>query len=255
MKTKIKISAISYINTLPFSYGIETCRLLKDRIILSKDIPSICSKKLINNEVDLGLIPVAEISKIKSPKIISNYCIGAVGKVNTVFLFSDVPLNEIKQIYLDYQSRTSVKLLKILAKNYWKINPVFINTAGAYEDMISGTNAGLIIGDRAFKYIKKFEHIYDLSEEWMNFTSLPFVFAAWVANKELPQSFINDFNDALKNGLESKDYIIKSYLKDNVKINFDIEKYLKQDISYHLDAEKRKGMDLFLKMLNLHYAS
>ena len=172
-----------------------------------------------------------------------------MGKVNTVLLLSDVPLKKIKQIYLDYQSRTSVKLLKILAKNYWKIKPDYIDTTGDYEDKISGSNAGLIIGDRAFKYINKFEYIYDLSEEWISFTSLPFVFAAWVANKELPQSFIDDFNDALKNGLESKNIIIKNYLKENTNVNFDIEKYLKQDISYHLDSEKRKGMDLFLTML------
>ena len=249
MKAKIKISAVSYLNTLPFRYGIETSESLKGKIILSKDIPSVCSEKLINNDVDLGLIPVAEIGKINSPLIISNYCIGAVGKVNTVQLLSDVPLKDIKQIFLDYQSRTSVNLLKILVKDYWKIDPVFKNTSGGYEDKISGTSAGLIIGDRAFMYSENFKFVYDLSEEWMKYTSLPFVFAAWVANKEIPQTFIDDFNIALKKGLASKDLIINRYLKDNPNINFDIEKYLKQDISYHLDPEKKKGMNLFIKML------
>ncbi len=249
MKTNIKISAVSYLNTLPFIYGLDNYKDFSKDVEIQKDIPSVCADKLINNDVDLGLIPVAEISKINNPKIISNYCIGAVGKVNTVLLLSDVPLKDIKQIFLDYQSRTSVNLLKILLKNYWKIKPEFKNTSGGYEDMISGTNAGLIIGDRAFEYSVKFKYVYDLSEVWMNFTSLPFVFAAWVANKELPQTFINNFNDALKKGLESKDLIINNYLKDNPNINFDIEKYLKQNISYYLDSEKRKGMDLFLKML------
>ncbi len=249
MKPKIKISAVSYLNSLPFIYGLDNYKNFSEDVDLQKDIPSVCADKLINNEVDLGLIPVAEIKKINSAKIISNYCIGAVGKVNTVQLLSDVPLKDIKQIFLDYQSRTSVNLLKILVKDYWKINPDFKSTSGGYEDMISGTNAGLIIGDRAFIYSGKFKYVYDLSEEWMNYTSLPFVFAAWVSNKDLPQTFINDFNDALKKGLENKDLIINNYLKNNPNINYDIEKYLKHNISYYLDSEKKKGMDLFLKML------
>lgn len=249
MKTNIKISAVSYLNTLPFIYGLDNYKDFSKDVDIQKDIPSVCADKLINNEVDLGLIPVAEIRKISKPKVISNYCIGAVGKVNSVQLLSDVPLKDIKQIFLDYQSRTSVNLLKILVKDYWKINPDFKNTSDGYETMISGTKAGLIIGDRALEYSGKFKYVYDLSEEWMNFTSLPFVFAAWVTNKDLPRTFIDGFNEALKKGLESKDLIISNYLKDNPNIKFDIEKYLKHDISYYLDPEKRKGMDLFLKML------
>ena len=249
MSEKIKISAVSYLNTLPFIFGIESSKTFIDKIELSKDVPSVCAEKLINNEVDLGLIPVAEISKIKDPKIISGYCIGAIGKVHTVLLLSDVPKEEINKIYLDYQSRTSVNLIKILVKRYWKISPEFIEADKGYEDLIVGGTAGLIIGDRCFTYADKLKYVYDLSEEWMKFTDFPFVFAAWVANKEFPESFINEFNDTLKLGLDNKDFVIKEFKKNNPESQINIEKYLKTDISYSLDNEKRKGMDLFLKML------
>lgn len=249
MTNKIKISAISYLNTLPFIFGIESSESLCNKIELFKDIPSVCAEKLISNEVDLGLIPVAAINKIPKAKIISDYCIGAVGKVNTVLLLSDVPLKDIKQIYLDYQSRTSVNLLKILAKDYWNIAPKFIDAKIGYEDFIKDETAGLIIGDRTFIYSKKIRYIYDLSYEWFKFTDLPFVFAAWVSNRELTEVFVNEFNEALRLGLERKDVAIKEFRNNNLNSDIDIETYLSFDISYSLDQEKRKGMDLFLKML------
>ena len=61
---------------------------------------------------------------MKEHYIISDYCISCDGEVASVGLFSDVPLNKIEKILLDYQSRTSVELLKILVEEYWKIDPV-----------------------------------------------------------------------------------------------------------------------------------
>ncbi len=90
---------------------------------------------------------------------------------------------------LDYQSRTSDDLLKILIKEYWKINPVFEETSGEYQSKISGTTAALIIGDRALKQREISSYIYDLGLEWKKFTGLPFVFAAWVSNKKLDIRF------------------------------------------------------------------
>jgi len=114
-QNKLKISAVSYLNTLPFLYGIKNSGLA-EKTVFEQDIPSICASKLLNNEVDIALVPIAVIPLMKESYIISDYCIGASGKVKTVLLLSDVPLNEIKSIYLDYQSKTSVNLIRILAK-------------------------------------------------------------------------------------------------------------------------------------------
>ena len=67
--TKIKISAVSYTNTLPFIYGLENSKII-NHIELSKDIPSVCAKKLISNKVDIGLVPVAIIPKLNNYEII-----------------------------------------------------------------------------------------------------------------------------------------------------------------------------------------
>ncbi len=248
MTEKIKISAVSYLNTLPFIYGLENSDI-KHKIELSRDYPALCAEKLIANKVDIGLIPVAEILKIKQPIIVSDFCIGAVGKVNTVVMLSECPLEEIETVLLDYQSKTSVNLIKILYKHYWKRNISFKQTLPGYESQIKGNTAGLVIGDRVFPLTDVHKHVCDLSEEWLKFTGLPFVFAAWVSIKELPLSFIDEFTQALNFGLDNIDQVVEIYKSENPVSRVNIKKYLKSDISYILDENKRKGMDLFLKML------
>ncbi len=239
--SKIRISAVSYLNSLPFVYGLNHSAL-KNECEISLDIPSVCAEKLINGNVDIGLIPVAAISQVSNAHIISDYCIGANGKVKTVCLFSEVPLQEIKTVLLDYQSRTSVMLAKILAKEFWKINPEFVNAEAGFEKNIKGTTAGVVIGDRAFSLTTSYT--YDLSEEWKKITNLPFVFACWVANKNLSVEFISEFNQALKTGLDNIDQTLEEF-PPSVISKAEAKKYLTENISYDFDSEKKKAMELF----------
>ena len=114
-------------------------------------------------------------------EIISDYCIGAVGKVKTVVLFSQVPLNQITKIYLDTHSRTSVNLVKVLAREYWKINPEWEQWDETQTNSLPVS--AVMIGDKTFAMVQQYRYTYDLAEEWQDFTNLPFVFACWVANK------------------------------------------------------------------------
>ncbi|MEN8119845.1 MAG: menaquinone biosynthesis protein [Bacteroidota bacterium] len=249
MKQKLKISAVSYLNTLPFLFGIKNSGLI-EKTTFEQDIPSVCASKLLNNEVDIALVPVAVIPLMKESYIISDYCIGASGKVKTVLLLSDVPLKEIESIYLDYQSATSVNLIRILAKKYWKIDPAWKNTTKGYESHIKGKNAGLIIGDRTFHLEKNYKFVYDLAEEWEKFTKLPFVFAAWVANKPIDNQFVKEFNKALLFGLENIEQVVSEFYSAFPDCKIDMHKYFTQYISYELDDSKNQAMKLFFKELN-----
>ncbi len=244
---KIKVSLVSYLNAIPFLYGIKNSKI-KEEIELHLDIPSDCAKKLIYNEVDLGLVPVAIIPQLKEHYIISDYCIGAQGKVNSVLLVSDVPLNEIKEVLLDYQSKTSVNLVKVLAKNLWKINPVWKDSKEGFEKNIEGNVAGVIIGDRTFNLPKKFKYQYDLAEEWQKLTGLPFTFACWVANKKLPTEFVHELNKTFQKGVSNKEDSISLGEGRGVESE-SLLNYLNNDIDYILDETKIKSIDLFLKYL------
>ena len=242
----MKIAAVSYINTLPFLYGLENYDSINN-IEIETYIPSICAEKLINNEVDLGLIPVAIIPKLNEYYIISDYCIGAKNKVDSVFLFSDVPLNKIENIILDYQSQSSNNLTKILSKKYWKIKPNFISAHKDYQSEISENTAGVIIGNRALEVKNKYKYSYDLAYEWFKFTGKQFVFALWVSNKKLDQNFIAKFNNALKFGTNNIDK-----LKNNTEYltNTEFKSYLTKNIDYNFDSSKKESLKLFLNYLS-----
>jgi chorismate dehydratase len=241
---KIKVGAVSYLNTKPLVYAFENGAML-DEMDLVFDYPSKVAQMLINDEIDLGLVPVAIIPKIPNAQIVSNFCIGATNPVASVCLFSKVPIHDIKSVILDYQSRTSVALLKILLKDYWNISPDFIASEAEFENEIKGTTAALIIGDRALVQLNNFPFVYDLAEAWQKMTNLPFVFAVWVANKILPESFIASFNLSIKDSLSQVDTIIESI--DFADYNLNI--YYKENIDYILDEQKRAGLNLFLSKI------
>ena len=121
---KVKVSVVSYLNSKPFIFGLQQSHIIND-IDLSLDIPAVCAQKLLEDKVDIGLIPVATIPLLKEKYILSDYCISAIGKVASVLLYSEVPLEKIEKVILDYQSRTSVQLVQVLAKHFWKIKPAF----------------------------------------------------------------------------------------------------------------------------------
>jgi chorismate dehydratase len=198
--------------------------------------------------VDLGLIPVAVIPELKEHHIISDYCIGAEKKVESVMLYSEVPLEQIDNVLLDYQSRTSVALVQILAKNYWKIHPQWIPAKENFENEIGGKTAAVIIGDRTFGMKEKYRFSYDLAEEWQKFTGLPFVFACWVSNKVLPDDFVASFNQAIKKGLEDRPSLIKE-LKAEKRYDIDVNLYLNSSISYDLNTLKKQALQMFLNYL------
>lgn len=241
---KIKVGAVSYLNTKPLLYGIKRSSVL-DKIELIEQYPSSIASMLLEDKIDVGLVPVAIIPQLKEAHIVTDFCIGAEGAVGSVCLFSEVPIEQVEKVFLDYQSRTSINLFKVLIKEYWKKEVVIEDAKPGYQKEIKGTTAGVVIGDRAFEQRSVSPYIYDLAEAWKDYTGLPFVFAAWVANKPLPVDFIEEFNAANKYGLNHMDEVIA----ENPYPLYDLKRYYTQDISYQLTEDKRKGLELFLNKL------
>ena len=242
MERKIRVGVINYLNTRPLLYGLKLMPV-KDMIELVEDYPAILAEKLKAGDIDVGLVPVAITKQLPQYHINGKFCIGAVGDVASVCLFSDVPLKEIKKIYLDYQSRSSVRLLKWLVKNYWKIDVELVDAGDeSYIEQIKDNVAGLVIGDRALQQRGKTKYTYDLAGEWKAATGLPFVFAAWISTRPLPEDFIKEFDKANEYGLHHLDEVI-AQCPQNI---YDLKKYYAHDLSYQLDDAKRKGLDLFL---------
>ncbi|HAF36884.1 MAG TPA: radical SAM protein [Sphingobacterium sp.] len=236
---KIRVSAVSYTNTYPFLNGIRKSKVM-EQIDLSVDYPSACAQKVIDDQADIGIIPTAALLSLPEYYINTDFCIGTEGAVDSVFIFANKPIEEVKTLRLDKQSRTSNGLARVLIKNYWKKDVELVTDESIEPD------AYVLIGDRTFGKKNAVPYVYDLGEEWFNFTGLPFAFALWVSNKKLPDSFVEEFNEALAYGVEHATDVIVGLPEFE---DFDYTIYLTEHLNFHLTAKKREAVQLYLRYL------
>lgn len=245
--SKYKIASVSYLNSKPFLYGLKNYQF-KSAIEYSVDTPANIAMQLLNGQVDLALVPVAVLTQMPEYYLLNGFCIGANGPVQSVSLFSEFPIEKCKKVLLDYQSRTSVMLTKILFQKHWKLFPQYLTTEDGYEQNIKGETAGLVIGDRALALKNKYPFVYDLSSEWKKLTNLPFVFAAWVSANKIPVEIENELTNAFQFGLNNLPKVILEEQSNYPEI--DVIDYLSNGIDYILSDEKIKSMKLFLSYIN-----
>ncbi len=243
MAIRPKIAAVSYLNTIPFIYGISHSESLDAELILTP--PSECSRNFIDGTVDIALIPVAAAKDLADAEIITDYCIGAEGEVRSVVIVSDDPIEDLTHIYLDPHSQTSVQLAGYLAEHFWHIAPEWRVLDDYAKLSQSEDGAGyLLIGDKVFEHEGEFEYSYDLSEAWSESTGgLPFTFAVWVARTGTDEDTIEALNEALTLGIEHTYEAILEYRADGSEI--ESYEYLTQNIDFLFDTQKRVAMKKF----------
>ncbi|MBM3982041.1 MAG: menaquinone biosynthesis protein [Planctomycetes bacterium] len=177
----LRVGAVNYLNTKPL---IERLTDFAPNVELSLDLPSRLADQLAAGALDVGLIPVAEFFRGDGYTVVPNVAIGSRGPVLSVTLFSKVPWAEIRTLALDEGSRTSAALAQILLRERYGVRPqVYPLPIDATPDAL-GTDAVLLIGDRAMRAcLPGFRYAYDLGEEWTDWTGLPMVFAVWAVRK------------------------------------------------------------------------
>ena len=239
-----KISAVSYLNTIPFVYGLQHADNLRADLLLAP--PAECARNYIEGRVDIALLPAAVVPELKQTDVITDYCIGAVGAVRTVTVMSHTPISSVKRIWLDAHSRTSVQLCGNLAQNKWHINPEWLHMPDyAVIDHAQPDDAFLLIGDKVFGYEGRFKYTYDLALEWREVTKLPFAFAVWVARKGVSYEITDQLQHALTFGVE---HIWEAVSESNymgVDGGLTAYEYLTRNIDFILDEEKHKALKKF----------
>lgn len=221
--------------------------MMKDQIELSLDTPANLARQLLNDEIDCGLVPVAVIPSLPEYHFISDYGICCDGEVASVCIFSECPIEEIECLLLDYQSRTSVQLARVLLENHWKLYPKLVHTTEDFRNQIKGKTAAVLIGDRALEQRHISTYIYDLGKAWKDYTSLPFVFATWISNKPLPADFCEQFNRANRIGLENIDEVIAAH----PYTAYDLRKYYTGIIDFSFGEQQKRGLYRFLSELDI----
>src|SRR3984893_11769376 len=181
--SRLRISAISYLNTAPLMWDFEQGKA-GGAFDISYTLPSDCARALAEGTADIGIIPAAAYAEIPGLQVLPDVAIASRRAVRSILLVSKVPVEKIRTVALDTSSMTSVALTKILFEKWLGGGPAFTSMAPDLHQMLAPHDGGLLIGDPALKVDRARYHTLDLAEEWIRHTGKPFVFAFWAVRED-----------------------------------------------------------------------
>src|SRR5580658_1932823 len=235
-----KVGSVPYLNAVPLTRGLE------EQIIFAP--PSELARLLQRDELDAALVSLTEVLLNDRYDILDGIAVASLGEVKSVFLAHRRPLAEMREIYCDPASLSSLNLLKVLlAENGLKpeLRPLpDYPAAPALENV-------LLIGDRALEFARSAppHELWDLGTAWFDLTGLPFVYAVWALRRVPNEALRRRLREARNFGMDTLDYIISS----RTDFDYDFRKdYLSWHIHYHLGTAERRGIARFIELLRKH---
>lgn len=236
-----RLVLVNYLNTLPMLAGIR--EHLGDSVQLQLAHPADCAGILFSGQADYGLVPVGALLGREDWHRVTRFGIGCDGQVDTVCLFGSTPIAEWDEVLLDYQSRTSVLLTRVVL-HQMGLGHLPLKPAGpGYESSLQGRRGGLIIGDRAIAALPQYPYAYDLGAWWKEQTGLPFIFALWVSRVAPDPAWEARLDAALETGLQSQSSIAEAHQAQYP--GFDLLRYYARSIRYHIDERMLEGFTRF----------
>ena len=250
--SRLRISAISFLNTVPLMWDFEQGTAGAD-FDISYTLPSTCAAELRAGRADIGIIPAAAYAQIPGLSIIPGVAIAARRPVRSILLVSKVPVERIESIALDTSSMTSVALTKILFERWLGGGRTFTAMEPDLDAMLREHDACMVIGDTALK-VDRFKYLtLDLAEEWIRFTGKPFVFAFWaVRNAALAKTSADlaaIFQASRDHGTQPENIsqIARTWSSKVGLSESEVRSYLTENIHYQLDSGCLEGLQLFYR--------
>ncbi len=264
---RLRISAISYLNTAPLMWDFEHGEAGRD-FDISYTLPSACARSLQAGTADIGIIPAAAYAQIPGLSILPDVAIASRQPVRSILLVSRVPVEKIRTVALDTSSMTSVALTKVLFEKWLGGGRAFTPMAPDLDKMLATHDAGLLIGDPALQIDRSRYFTLDLAEEWIRFTGKPFVFAFWAVRQDALREDSRPRLSASRSDArvpdtdlaalfqQSRDHGLEPSSLDQITVEWapklgtslaDVRSYLTENIYYHLDATCLEGLQLFYR--------
>lgn len=275
MKKKLRISIVEYLNTAPLVWGFTDGPLV-GKYDLSFTLPSQCAEALRRGDVDIAIIPAIEYQRIENLVALPGMAVGAKGEVRSILVVAKKPIEMAKKIALDASSRSSAALVKLLANEYWKIKPEYVEASPDPTEMLKRADAALVIGDPALRVALKMEalsgkvpseeqccqgdpdelpvpgfetiFVYDIAHQWREMTGKPCVLAIWAARRDVvTPEVVADFQASKQYGLKRVREIAEAA---SIKLDLPpraLERYLLENIHYDLDREYLAGLKLYFE--------
>jgi chorismate dehydratase len=249
---KIRVGIVNFLNSKPLAWGFLKGHHA-DLFAPSFHPPSMVARLLAQGNLDIGLIPSIEVQRIPNLRVLPDMCVAAQHEVRSVLLVSRVPVEEIRRVALDTNSRTSATLVRILLKERWGLSPEYLHERPDPERMLAEADAALVIGDPALRVDRDRYQIIDLAAEWNTLTGLPFVFAVWAARPEVE---IPDlpfyFKSSLRYGLSSLDILVREAAAEMGLDSSEVRAYLTENLSFFLQRDEVRGLEEFYRRAHEH---
>lgn len=278
----LTIGLIDYLNTMPFHYDLAE-RLQDADVHFERGVPSQMNRGIRTGEIDIAPISAIEAARYADDVVVlPGLSIASLGAVRTVLLFSwaaDMRDLDGQSIALTDHSATSVELLKVLCRERYHIEPQFTVTKQHLPSMLAAQQGALVIGDDALvegtlhRALSKpvpspnlspsqlggeqgwgLPYLYDLSDEWLKMTGLPFTFSVWTARKDRARELeAAGVFDALYASTEvglredSREKLAAAYAARLGLPAGVCRRYLR-DLRYHLTDDDLAGLRLFLEL-------
>lgn len=243
----IRVGAVSYLNSKPL---VEDLQELLPEADVSLDYPSRLADQLAAGTLDVALIPSVEYMRGTDYEIISDACVATRGPVLSVKLYSRVDPGAIQTLALDEGSRTSATLARIMLLERYGVDPARQPMPIEMSVQHTDADAVLVIGDRAMHApTEQFHTVWDLGEEWLAWTGLPFVFAMWVARRGVASSHVEQMlSESRDRGVARiSDIAQREASKLNIPAE-NAERYLTDNLFFRLTSAERSGLRLFQQL-------
>ncbi len=240
-----RIQGVAYLNAWPVLYGLM---LGKEPERLRMAVPSLLAQRLVSRQTDMALAPVATLALRDGFELAPHICIGADGPVASVLIVGERPIAELEVLLLDTASRTSVVLAQLVAAHLRKGRPLGVEPAdhARIDRDVRGATGAVVIGDRALALRGRYPHTIDLGEAWKTWTGLPFVFAAWIAQRGvLDERLLEMLDSSLRYGLSARRDIAHMWAAQHGGEPAFYERYLTDNVRYTLDERFGAGLREF----------
>lgn len=249
---KLRVGIVNYLNSKPLAWGFLKGHHA-DLFAPSYHPPALVARMLGQGNLDVGLIPSIEVQRIPGLKVLPDLCIAATHEVRSVILVSRVPVEEVRRVALDQNSRTSAALLRILLRERFGLDPEYVQERPDLERMLAEADAALLIGDPALKVPREDYRVLDLAAEWHAMTGLPFVFAVWAVRPEVEFPDLPFyFKSSLRYGLSSLDILVREAAAELGLDSSEVRAYLTENLAFFLRQEELAGLEEFYRRAHGH---
>ncbi len=251
MPARIRIGAVAYLNARPLTACLA--QFAPDAEIVV-DLPSRLADGLAESRLDVALVPSIECLRNPGYTIVSDACVACGGPVGSVKLFGRRRVEQIRTLALDEGSRTSAAMVKILLKERFGLSPSVerLPIGAAVEDTTA--DAVMLIGDRGMQPPNgQFEFVWDLGQQWTDWTGLPFVFAMWTARDGVDLRGVGEtLARARDEGVARLPEIAHAEAPALGIDEVDCLAYLRDHLEFRLGPRQRQGLEMFCQLAGRH---